>query len=80
MKIEDVQVKPIQVQDEIKIADLRKQIAGREEERKEMLAKLQALEVQLQFWQAQTKAKTKTVADSYKLADAIGKNVRRDHQ
>jgi len=26
-----VQVKPIQVQDEIKIADLRKQIAGREE-------------------------------------------------
>ena len=80
MKIEDVQVKPIQVQDEIKIADLRKQIAGREEERKEMLAKLQALEVQLQFWQAQTKAKTKTLADTSKLADAIGKNVRRDHQ
>jgi uncharacterized protein (TIGR02231 family) len=75
-----VQVKPIQVQDEIKIADLRKQIAGREEERKEMLAKLQALEVQLQFWQAQTKAKTKTLADTSKLADAIGKNVRRDHQ
>jgi uncharacterized protein (TIGR02231 family) len=80
VKIEDVQVKPIQVQDEIKIADLRKQIAGREEERKEMLAKLQALEVQLQFWQAQTKAKTKTLADTSKLADAIGKNVRRDHQ
>ena len=80
VKIEDVQVKPIQVQDEIKIADLRKQIAGRQEERKEMLAKLQALEVQLQFWQAQTKAKTKTLADTSKLADAIGKNVRRDHQ
>jgi len=56
-----------------KIAGLRKQIAGREEERKEMLAKLQALEVQLQFWQAQTKAKTKTLADTSKLADAIGK-------
>jgi len=80
VKIEDVQVKPIQVQDEIKIADLRKQITGREGERKEMLAKLQALEVQLQFWQAQTKAKTKTLADTSKLADAIGKNVRRDHQ
>ncbi len=80
VKIEDVQLKPIQVQDKIKIADLRKQIAGREEERKEMLAKLQALEVQLQFWQAQTKAKTKTLADAIKLADAIGKNVRRDHQ
>jgi len=45
-----------------------------------MLAKLQALEVQLQFWQAQTKAKAKTLADVSKLADAIGKNVRRDHQ
>jgi len=80
VKIEDVQVKPVQVQDEIKIAGLRKQIAGLQEERKEKQAKLQALEAQLQFWQAQTKAKTKTVADSYKLADAIGKNVRISHQ
>jgi uncharacterized protein (TIGR02231 family) len=80
VKIEDVQTKPIQVQDDARIAELRKQIAVLEGEKKEMLAKLQALEAQLEFWQAQTKAKTKTVADSYKLADAIGKNVRRDHQ
>ena len=80
VKIEDVQVKPIQVQDETRIAELRKQIGGLENEKKENQSKLQALDAQLQFWQAQTKAKTKTVADSYKLADAIGKNVRRDHQ
>ena len=80
VKIEDVQVKPIQVQDETRIAELRKQIAGLEGEKKETQAKLQALEAQLQFWQAQTKAKTKTVADSYKLADAIGKNVRKSSQ
>jgi uncharacterized protein (TIGR02231 family) len=80
VKIEDVQVKPAPVQDETKIAELRKQIGGLENEKKENQSKLQALEAQLQFWQAQTKAKTKTVADSYKLADAIGKNVRRDHQ
>ena len=80
VKIEDVQIKPAQVQDEIKIADLRKQITSLQNERKEKQAKLQALEAQLQFWQAQTKAKTKTVADSYKLADAIGKNVRISNQ
>ncbi|MEN6423206.1 MAG: mucoidy inhibitor MuiA family protein [Smithella sp.] len=76
IKIEDTQIKPIQVQDETRIAELRRQIAALQDERKEKQAKLQALTAQLQFWEAQTKAKTKTVADSYKLADAIGKNVR----
>ena len=80
VKIEDLQAKPIQVQDEAKIAELRKQIAGAEGEKKETQAKLEALEAQLLFWQAQTKAKTKTVADSYKLADAIGRNVHKAHQ
>lgn len=80
VKIEDVQVKPVQIQDESRIAELRKQIAGLEGEKKETQSKLQALDVQLQFWQAQTKAKTKTVADSYKLSDAIGKNVRKSSQ
>ena len=80
VKIDDIQTKPVQVQDEARIAELRKQLAGLESEKKEILAKLQALETQLQFWQAQTKAKTKTVADSYKLADAIGKNVQKSSQ
>jgi len=80
VKIEDARTKPIQVQDDARIAELRKQIAGLENEKKENQSKLQALEAQLQFWQAQTKAKTKTVADSYKLADAIGKNVRTSNQ
>lgn len=80
VKIEDLQAKPIKVQDEARIAELRKQIAGAEGEKKDTQAKLQALETQLQFWQAQTKAKTKTVADAYKLADAIGKNVQKSSQ
>ena len=80
VKIEDLQAKAIQVQDEAKIAELRKQIATAEGEKKETQAKLEALEAQLLFWQAQTKAKTKTVADSYKLADAIGRNVHKAHQ
>jgi uncharacterized protein (TIGR02231 family) len=80
VKIEDIQVKSVGVQDETKIAALRRQIAGLQDEKKEKQAKLQALDAQLEFWQAQTKAKTKTVADSYKLAEAIGKNVRIAHQ
>jgi hypothetical protein len=79
-KIEDVQLKPIQVRDEKKIVDLRKQLTALQDEKKEKQAKLQALDAQLQFWQAQTKAKTKTVADSYKLAEAIGKNVQKSNQ
>lgn len=80
VKIDDLQAKAIKVQDEAKIAELRKQIAGAEGEKKETQAKLDALEAQLLFWQAQTKAKTKTVADSYKLADAIGRNVHKANQ
>jgi|SRR5208337_2063310 uncharacterized protein (TIGR02231 family) len=80
VKIEDLQAKPIQVQDEARIAELRKQITAAEGEKKETQAKLEALDAQLLFWQAQTKAKTKTVADSYKLADAIGRNVHKAHQ
>ncbi|MFA5322989.1 MAG: DUF4140 domain-containing protein [Smithella sp.] len=80
VKIEDTQTKPIPVQNETGIAELRMKIAALQDERKEKQAKLQALDAQLQFWQAQTKAKTKTVVDSYKLADAIGKNVQKSNQ
>ncbi|HUN53989.1 MAG TPA: mucoidy inhibitor MuiA family protein [Smithella sp.] len=80
VKIEDLQAKPIPVQDEARIAELRKQITALDGEKKETQAKMEALDAQLQFWLAQTKAKTKTVADSYKLADAIGRNVHKDQQ
>jgi len=76
-KIEDVLVKSVQVQDEARIAELRKQLTAAENERKAIKSKLQALEAQIQFWEAQTKTKTKTIADSYKLADAIGKNIQK---
>lgn len=79
VKIEDVLVKSVQVQDEAKIADLRKQLTAAENERKTTKSKLQALDAQIQFWEAQTKAKTKTVADSYKLADAIGRNIQKSN-
>jgi uncharacterized protein (TIGR02231 family) len=80
VKIDDLQIRAVQRQDEAKIAELRKQIAKLKDERKDLQAKLQALEVQLQFWQMQTKAKTKTVADADNLAAAIGRNTKKASQ
>jgi len=80
VKVDDVQIKPIPYQDEARIAELRKQLAAAENEKKDVRAKLQSLDVQMQFWQAQTKAKTKTIADAYRTADAIGKNILKASQ
>jgi len=77
IKINDVQVKTIERVDEKRIAALRGQIKKLQHDKKEMQARLQALDVQLLFWQAQTKAKTKTVADADNLASAIGRNSRK---
>ncbi|PKN69591.1 MAG: hypothetical protein CVU54_09655 [Deltaproteobacteria bacterium HGW-Deltaproteobacteria-12] len=80
IKIDDIQVKAITRQDEARIAELRKQISKLKGDRKDLQAKLQALEVQLQFWQMQTKAKTKNVAEADTLAAAIGRNVKKSSQ
>jgi uncharacterized protein (TIGR02231 family) len=77
MKIDDVQIKSIERVDEKRIAALRGQIKKIQNEKKEMQARLQALDVQLLFWHAQTKAKTKTVVDADNLAAAIGRNSRK---
>jgi uncharacterized protein (TIGR02231 family) len=79
IKIEDVLVKSVQVQDEARINELRKQLAANENEKKIIKSKLHALDAQIQFWEAQTKTKTKMIADSYKLAEAIGKNIQKSN-
>jgi uncharacterized protein (TIGR02231 family) len=80
LKIDDLQVKQIQRQDDARIAELRKQIAKLKDERKELQARLLGLEVQIQFWQLQTKAKTKNITDADHLAAAIGRNVKKAAQ
>ncbi len=80
IKIDDIQMKAVNRQDEARISALRKQINKAKNDRKDFQAKLQALDVQLQFWQMQTKAKTKNVADADNLAAAIGRNVRKSSQ
>lgn len=80
LKIDDLQVQSIERRDEVKIAELRKELAKLRQERKEQQARLQALDAQMQFWQMQTKAKTKSIAEADNLASAIGRNVRKASQ
>jgi uncharacterized protein (TIGR02231 family) len=77
IRVEDIQIKPVKRVDENKIAQLRAQIKKLQNDKKELQARVHALEAQIQFWQAQTKSKTKSVAETDQLAAAIGKNIRR---
>jgi len=77
VRIDDIQIKPVTRVDENRIVQLRAQLKKSQNEKKEMQARLKALDVQLLFWQAQTKAKTKTIAEADHLASAIGRNSRK---
>ncbi|MEN6360274.1 MAG: mucoidy inhibitor MuiA family protein [Smithella sp.] len=77
IRIDDIQIKPVTRVDENRIAQLRAQLKKSQNEKKEMQGRLKALDIQLQFWQAQTKAKTKTVTEADTLASAIGRNSRK---
>ena len=77
MKIEDQMWHQTDRQDDLKISDLRKQIDKLKMDRKSLQSTINALDVQIQFWQLQTKAKMKTVADAYNMSSAIGKNIKK---
>lgn len=77
VKIDDIRIKSIARVDENRIARLRAQLKKAQNEKKELTARLKALDIQLQFWQAQTKAKAKTVTEADTLASAIGKSSRK---
>ncbi len=80
MKIEDITWRQVVRQDDAKIASLRKQLARLKEDKKALQAIIRSLDVQIQFWQLQTKAKVKTISDAYNMSAAIGKNVRKSYQ
>lgn len=66
--------------DDEKILGLRKRIEAVKTERNAVQATIKALDTQIQFWQLQTKARAKTLADAGNLAAAIGRNVKKAHQ
>lgn len=80
LRIEDQSWRPINRQEEGKIAELQKKLQNAKMEKIGMLAAFQSLEAQLQFWQAQAKSKARTSDETLGLAALIGKNVKKDMQ
>jgi len=79
-KIEDIAWRQIVRQDDEKITDIRKQLDRLKDERKRLQSTIRALDIQIQFWQLQTKAKVKTIADAHNMSAAIGKNIQKFYQ
>lgn len=77
MKIEDQTWRQVVRQDDVKISEHKKQIEKIKNDRRSLQASIYALSAQIQFWQLQTKAKTKTLTDAYNMAAAIGKNSKK---
>jgi uncharacterized protein (TIGR02231 family) len=80
MRIEDMAWRQIIRQDDARIATFRTQLDNLKDERKSLQSSIRALDIQVQFWQLQTKAKVKTVADAHNMSAAIGKNVKKSYQ
>lgn len=80
LKIEDQSWRQISRQDEGRIGDLRRQFQQAKTERIGIVAAIQSLETQIQFWQAQAKAKARTAEETVVLAAQIGKSVKKDTQ
>lgn len=75
LQIEDISWRQITQQDEAKIADLRKRIQAVKAERYSQAAALQSLDTQIQFWQAQVKARVKNINEAAGMASIIGRNM-----
>ena len=80
MKIEDQSWRQIVRQDDVKISELKKQVEKIKNDKRSLQASIHALNIQMQFWQLQTKAKTKTLSDAHNLSAAIGKNTKKSYQ
>jgi len=62
-------------QDDQSIVAMRKKLAELKVEQNSLQAGIRALDTQIQFWQLQTKARVKTIADAGNMSSAIGKNI-----
>ncbi|HUH66382.1 MAG TPA: mucoidy inhibitor MuiA family protein [Syntrophales bacterium] len=79
-RIDDVSPRQVTRQNEERIAALVKQLEKLKESRRALQAGIRALDTQVQFWQLQTKAKLKTMADVYTMSAAISKGVEKAYQ
>jgi uncharacterized protein (TIGR02231 family) len=63
--------------DDQTILDMRKRLTALKTEQNGIQADIRALDTQIQFWQLQTKARVKTIADAGNMSAAIGKNTKK---
>ncbi|HOF04004.1 MAG TPA: DUF4139 domain-containing protein [Syntrophales bacterium] len=80
MKVMDQRWRQITRQDEDAVLALKKELDGLKKEHNRLQADIKALDTQLQFWQLQTKARMKTVADAGNMSTAIGRNMKKTMQ
>jgi uncharacterized protein (TIGR02231 family) len=80
LRIEDQSWRQITRQDDPRIAELRRQILNLKTERNGIFAGIQALDAQIQFWQAQAKAKAKTVEEADAISTLLAMNVKKAYQ
>jgi uncharacterized protein (TIGR02231 family) len=78
LKIEDQSWHQINRQDAGQIADLQKKLQQTKTQRIAVVSTIQSLDARLKFWQAQDKAKSRTVEETSALAAQIGQNVQKD--
>ncbi len=77
LRILDQSWQQISRQADARIADLRRQIQDLRKEKIGIVAGIQALDAQIQFWQAQAKARAKSVEDAATLSALIAKSVNK---
>lgn len=77
IKIEDVAWRRLPKDEEVAVKVRRREAKQLQEEKNGLLADLEGLENQLQFWQQQTKAKAKTPAEAGVIAANLGRNTKK---
>jgi len=77
LNIEDQTWRQIVRHDDAKISELKKRIEKLKADRRIFQSNIQSINTQIQFWQLQTKAKSKTLTDASNMSVAIGKNTKK---
>jgi uncharacterized protein (TIGR02231 family) len=77
LRIEDQSWRQIERQEDARIADLQRQIQALRTERIGIFSHIQALETEIQFWQAQAKGKARTLEEATATAALLNKQLRK---
>ena len=80
LKVLDQRWRQLNRPDEQTVTHLKKELADLKKEHRRLQSDNRSLETQIQFWQLQTKARMKTVAEAGNMSAAIGRNMKKTIQ